>query len=384
MREHFENAHDISHVAVITPAAAHHTELFSWFSKELFSWHENPTTPEGHRSLLRKIKPSIVLTPTTGLDVLDTPILAAAKAEDIPTLTFIASWDNVFKMERLFKRGYGGAHKGAAANRILPDYYAVWNQMNKDHLHRLLPEISSESVVVTGPPRFDYFTHADRIPGNDALRSYLGISETNSKLLHAATTELYPFEYVISAISKAAQSHELHAPVSLYASVHPGGDIERHRALEQYGATVRYSFGRRTRAPHPSFLYVPTDEETYMLISLFKHTAVLVNQSSTVAIESLAADVPVINVKYGQPRDWWHWYRSMVYRDFKQHYRYITEEGATTVVGSPIELRKALNDYLDDPALHASERARTLRKMITNSDGSSSERLLEYARQCAT
>jgi len=255
--------------------------------------------------------------------------------------------------------------------------------MNRDHIGRVFPQVNDDRIRITGAPRFDYFTHQDRVPSKHEVLAYTGLpSESNLKILHGATTELYSFEYILAALAEAKASRALVAPTALYASVHPGGDMNRHQ-YDSYGAVTRYSFGRREKATHPNFSYLPTDEEIYMLVALFKHTDVLVNQSSTVAIESMACDVPVINVKYGKPMDWWGWHRSMVYRDFQQHYRYITEEGGTTIVKNKKRLIAAVNRYLENPAHEREQRAKTVRKMITYTDGSASKRLLDFAKELA-
>jgi hypothetical protein len=384
LHEHLASDADIPEIHVITPAAPYAAALFPAFAKKFF-WHNNPADLAGHTELLKTVKPTVILTPTVGLDAKDIYILRAGKELGISTVTFIASWDNVFKMERLKKKGFSGAEKGRTLDYQFPDFIAVWNQMNYDHvLEAFGDEIEASHMTITGPPRFDYFAHADRIPSRDDLLAYIGFAPADSAkpLLHCATTELYPFEYIIKALHQAAQAHKL--PDSLlYASVHPGGDMKRHRQYAQYGAHVKYSFGRRQHAPVAEFAYLPSEKEIYMLIALWRHTNVLINQSSTVAIESMAADAPIINVKYGQPWDWVGWRRSMVYRDFTQHYRYITDGGGTRIVTTAGQLVPEVNRYLDNPALERAERQATLKKMITYTDGTSSQRLLAYLKQCA-
>jgi CDP-glycerol glycerophosphotransferase (TagB/SpsB family) len=159
--------------------------------------------------------------------------------------------------------------------------------------------------------------------------------------------------------------------------------MAKHRIYEQYGVTTRYSFGRRESAPHPNFLYLPTLAEIYYLVALFRHSSVLINQSSTVAIESMMADVPVINVTYGQPFDWWRWYRSMVYRDFNQHYRYITNRAATNLVRSPRSLINAVNSCLSNPAILHQQRSAAVADLVTYADGNNSSRLIELVKKIA-
>lgn len=364
----------IAHVSCITPGAAARPEIFPKYGSK-FSFYLNPEDAVGHEKLLQKLAPDIVVTTTFGLDQRDVPILRAGKALRIPTFTFVASWDNVYKMERFkrFEKDY-----------VLADHLAVWNPMMREHLLRVFTELAADRVTVTGAPRFDFFHHSQDIPSREELLAYLGLANDGSKLIHIATTELYPMEYIVREIREAASSGELPAQLHLHASVHPGGAMENHRGYAQkYGVSVRFSFGRRTKAPIPEFAYNPTREEIYWLVALFKYSDVLVNHSSTVAIESMVADIPVVNVKYGRAFDWWRWYRSMVYRDFQQHYADITRGGGTTIAGNRRQLIAALARYLQDPSYHRQQRRETAQALLTNLEGTASQAMLDLIREKA-
>jgi len=316
------------------------------------------------------------------LDLKDTLIIRAAKQSDIPVITFVASWDNVFKMDRLKSQGRSGDTKNLDNGYELPDYFAVWNNLNFLHLQKVFPEVKPENITVTGPPRFDYFAHTEKIPPKKNLFDYLNIeaSPEDTDLIHCATTELYPFNYIIKKIHSSLSMRQSKSKFHIHASVHPGGDINKHLSYQEYGATVQYSFGRKEKPLHPDFSYLPSDKQIYYLISLFNHASLLVNQSSTVAIEAMRCDVPVINVMYGRRFDWVKWYRSMVYRDFLQHYRYITDGNGTSLVKSPAQLISAINGYVADPNIKNKERISTTKKLITYTDGSCGKRLLDLAK----
>lgn len=349
---------NLEKVTVISPAAPYHAEVFSSYGR-MFDFVTD----------LDDVTPDIIVTTTSGLDVHDIPILHTAKKRGIKTVTFIASWDNVWKMERFNNQG---------RTQVLADRLIVWNEMMKTHLERIFPDYNPQHIAVIGAPRFDYFWHTDRIPSEGALRRYLDMPHDDRPLIHIATTELYPMDYLIKTIAEAHVGH-------LYASVHPGGDMSKHQVYAQkYGVTVRFSFGRREHSPHPAFKYNPTLDDIYMLVALFKYSDLLVNHSSTVAIESMATDVPIINVQYGKAFDWWRWYRSMVYRDFQQHYRDITDGGATTIITSERQLLTTLTDYLAHPEKKRAERKTTLKKLLTTVDGTASQKVWEYIKQvCA-
>lgn len=368
-----EHDNAIKHITVITPGAPFKEEIFPTYG-EKFSFVNNPTTPEDHERLLQQLQPSLVITTTSGLDTKDVPILEAARHRNVPTFTFIASWDNVWKMERLKNKSRS---PGLPAGRqVIANHLAVWNAMMRDRLLRVFPDVAPERITITGAPRLDFFYHHDRIPNRADLLAKLGF-QSDARLIHLATTELYPSDYILKTLAPL--------PIQIYVSVHPGGDLAKHKAYaEPAGAVVRYSFGRQEHASLPAFLYNPGLDDIYMLIALFKHTDVLVNHSSTVAIESLIADRPVINVKYGRHFDWWRWYRSMVYRDFQQHYADLVSDGATRIVYNAKQLVHAVQNYLEHPEQQRTARAATVKKMITVTDGTTSQKMLGLIKSQTT
>lgn len=352
----FESDPDIEKVICITPAAPYKEQLFPQYGSKFEFVSEFPAEAD------------IVVTTTSGLDPKDVPILKTAKQKNIPRLTYVESWDNIWKMVKLRKKG---------KPLVLADHIIVWNEINKQHLLRAFPELSPEQVTAIGSPRLDLFFHEENIPSRKELLKYLGFSDLSRPLIHFSTTELYPMDYVVKAIAEKFPN------TNLYASVHPGGNMANHEALKQSGAVVKFSFGRHPENPLEEFKYNPTLEELYMLVALFKHNNLLINHSSTTAIESMLADVPVINVKYGRPLDWWRFSRSPVSQDFREHYVDVVSDGATKVVKNKRQLIQAAKDYLDHPESQRAERAKTLKKMITTTDGTASQKVFQKIKQCA-
>lgn len=364
----------ITEVICLTPAAPHRAELFSNFSHK-FSFVQNPDTEAGYEKLLTLQPADIVVTNTVGHDPLDYPLLVAAQKLNIKTLTFIASWDNVWKIERMVRR---------RQPTVPADFFIVWNTTMKRHLLRVWPHVSEAAVAVIGVPRLDYFRHNENIPTKQELYTYLNLRQASRPLIHVATTELYPMDYIVAAIREWITADNLRPAPYIYASVHPGGKLSKHANLQQYGVIVRYSFGRQSQAPHPDFLYNPKDVDIYMLVALFKHAAVLVNHSSSTALESLVAGTPVINVRYGRPLDWWRWYRSMVYRDFNEHYADLIRDGATYVVTNKQQLITSLKVSLADRTATEAARQKTVARLMTTTDGTAGRKVLQAIKRMAT
>ncbi|MEX0650096.1 MAG: CDP-glycerol glycerophosphotransferase family protein [Candidatus Andersenbacteria bacterium] len=373
LKEHLEADSAIEQVIVMTPGARYRTEIFALYP-EKFVFIENPAIEniEAHKTLLQEHHPDIVITDTVGIDFLDYPVLKAAQELRLKTLTFIASWDNVWKINR---------HMQAGKNVAFADSFIVWNEMMKEHLLSIVSPVLGEQVAVIGAPRLDYFWHEDRIPTKQALYEYLGLTDTSRPLIHFSTTELYPMGYLVKAIREGITKGEIPRNPYLYASVHPGGNMDNHKDLKQYDVTVRYSFGRRDNAPMKEFAYNITPDEQYMLTAVFKHADLLINHSSSTALESLIAKTPVINVKYGQPLDWWRWYRSSVYSDFKEHYLDIVKYNATRVVHNNKQLVSATKELLENPVIDEGARAKTVQRMISTVDGTTGQRVLNRIKQ---
>lgn len=368
LRRHFESHSSVSEVHIVTPAAAISSQVFPEFGTK-FIFHENPKDDAGHTELFSSIQPDRVITNTVGHDALDEPILRIAKQMGIPTITFIASWDNVWKIERLLKNNIPVA---------IADRFIVWNTMMKDHLLRVFPQISAGSIAIIGAPRMDYFSQTALIASRETIYQAFGFEDLDRPFIHIATTELYPMGYIGKTIHRAIQGGIIQEEPYVYASVHPGGILEKHQELADEGAIVRFSPGRKDDISLQSFRYAPTEQDIFFLLGVFMHAGVLVNHSSTVALESMIADVPVVNVKYGMPLDWWKWYRSMVYRDFQQHYKDLISDDATYVATSSGKLIQSIARALKYPEEKKQNRAITVKKMITTTDGTASKQVLEY------
>lgn len=370
LRDLLTNDPDIDQVIILTPAAPHRHLIFSDYHKK-FTFHHTPDINSA-KTVLQKYNPDLVVTDTTGLDAYDVPILKAAHQLNLTTATFIASWDNIWKINR---------HKG---EQFFAPHFIVWNQMMKDHLSQVIPHPAHTDITIVGAPRFDFFTHSDRIPSRLQLYNHLGLSHPRRPLIHFATTELYPLDYVVRAIRQALDLNRLKHHPYLFASVHPGGHISRHRSsLKPYDVTIKYSFGRQKSSPHPNFFYRPTMKDVYLHLALFKHADLLINHSSTVALESFAANTPVINVNYPPPWHWLSWYQSIPRHDFREHYADLLADHPSQVVTSKSQLIQAARNYLSSPDLDQSARQSTLTKMTTITDGTASQAMLDHFKHLA-
>lgn len=380
-------------VLVISPGAPWSDQLFpdAEYPRSRFRFVENTETER----LFTDTRPSLVVTTTAGLDLKDPPILEAAQRLGLRTATFVESWDNIWKTERV-ARGLGKPGQRI----VFPDALLVWNDRMKQHALRAFPTYKTDEtyrtdrtyrtyrsprIVITGAPRLDYFgpRYASQLPPRAEVMESLGL-KPEGRLLHLATTELYDHGHVAKAIGEAKRRGDLPPDLQLYASVHPGGKMERHQPwAEKYGFSIRFSPGRRADVPHPDFRYNPTQEEMLRLAATFKEADVMVNLSSTVALESCLADRPTICAFFGKSFDWFAWRRSMVVRDFREHYADLLSGGGIAVARNGAQLVAQIRAYLEDPQKDSAGRRRSAEIIAGTVAGDASERVLAKLKTLA-
>ncbi len=359
---------------ILSPGAPWANELFpaALYPRDQFSFAEikaeqfaAPETKEMLRALYEREKPALVVTTTTGRDPVDRPILSVAKERSIRTCTFVESWDNIWKMAR--KR----------EEQVIPDRLIVWNRIMKDHALREFPELTADRVSVTGSPRLDLAKRGDLLPSRETVFRTLGL-DPNKRLLHLSTVELYDMSHVAHEIARAYRQGELPKDLQLLATVHPGGNFARHQAwAEPDGYFLRHTPGRHESGPHKDFLYNPTVEENALLMGLFREEDVLINFSSTVALEAMLMDTPTIGVKYGKPLDWWNWRRSAVVRDLNEHYQDLVRDGGIRVVAHRRDLVPAINQYLEHPEYDREERRLGCERLMTTLTGDATKKTFD-------
>jgi len=68
----------------------------------------------------------------------------------------------------------------------------------------------------------------------------------------------------------------------------------------------------------------------------------------------------------------------MVYRDFQQHYNDLVSDNATYIATSKKELVTSIINASNNPHAKDPERAITVKKMITTTDGTTSKQVLDF------
>jgi hypothetical protein len=304
--------------------------------------------------------PAVVV--TTGPFQFEQPaVVAVAKNLGIPTLALIPSWDNLSTKNRMtFK--YDG--------------YLVWSEQAKQELHHFYPYTRQAPVFVVGAAQFDLFFQ-ERFQ--------------QSREIFCAEQGLRPdLPIILYAISSPNVFREHHGAYYLAQRIAQGelGDVQmivRPNPIHDYVELRELS-----RKFFPRVIVQQTSEDGLALtarsqnerhitewVNTFRHANVVVNLSSTVAIDAAIFDRPVVNLDYdpepGQPR------QALVkdVNHFWTHFKPIAESGGVWLVNDPQEMVEAIKTYLAHPELHRAKRRWIAEYVCGYLEGRCGERMAE-------
>ncbi len=310
-------------------------------------------------SLFDRWQPALLVTSSPGLIFSEIPLLRTAARRSIRTMAVDPSWDNF-------------------TNKLLPvrlvDRLIVWNELMKEQAVEL-HGYQADAVRVAGAPHWDlYFARTPAAPRELFFRR-IG-ADPSRRLITLTTTprELYPhhdhvLRVLIGAMRDGAWRHDAQVLVRL----HPRDDLDAYRQFQQVPGVIIEKPFRSTVKAGDGLAVDVTAESQQHLADTMRHSDVVVNVASTIAIEAAIFDTPVVNIGFDgeQPSDWTKSARR--YYRFT-HYVNVTRHEAVRVAESPEQLVEFVGRYLEDPSLDRRGRRRVVEEQCQFLDGRSAER----------
>jgi hypothetical protein len=292
------------------------------------------------RSRLSRTPPQVLV--TTGPHRFEEPaVVAEARKLGIPILAFITSWDNISTKNRMVFR-YDG--------------FLVWSEMMRKQLYHFYPYSQDVPVYVTGAPQFDAFFQEQFHQSRERFCAEQGLCPRSPIILYAlGSPNLFEGEWhaayrlaqeVVSGTFGSAQL--LIRPHPLFDN---GGLV---KPFSEFGArVVLQSTGQEDlKLVERS----QNEREVCAWVNSFRHADVVVNLSSTAAIDGALFDHPIVNLDYdptpGQPN------QTLVkeINHVWEHFQPIAESGGVWLVHNDREMIEAVRSYLNNPTLHQRQR----------------------------
>ena len=268
----------------------------------------------------------------------DLPCRIAA-ARGIPTAAFIYSWDNLTSRSRIF---------------VPYDDFLVWNDRMKDDLVELYPGIERDHVHVTGTPQFDFHRRTDQLLNRADLAAEIGFDPARPFVLYTTGVDRHFREEhrTVEHVAATLASLDLDPKPQLVVRTYVKGNSPEMRALMERGLPD-------TVFPEVEWderWYTPTEQDLRVYSSLLHECAIGINAASTVSLELLALDKPVINLGFDPPGSDLGWPDRWIRHIEFDHFAHVADAGATMIAMSPDDIGPMLRLGLTDPGYNSAIR----------------------------
>jgi hypothetical protein len=328
----------------------------------LFKALDLTTLGDRYAGLFEKERPSLVLTPTTGIYFAEGPLMGRADAAGVPILAIDLSWDHFTTKTAPLRRAAG---------------LSVWNETMKRQavqIHGYRPE----QVCVAGVPQFDIYADPASFLTREAFLQRIG-ADPAKKLVTLTTIPpvLYTYhDVVIDELLAAMRSGRLGEPTQLLVRVHPRDDIGKYERFMQSPDVIVEKPFKETIVAEGSNVD-PSRDNRLHLANTLEHSDVIVNVASTIAIEAAIMDTPVVNIAFDG-------YDEKPFLDSSRrfyqytHYKPLVDIGAVRVAPTPAVLIDEVAAYLADPARDRAGRERSASELCHKVDGRAAERVAGF------
>lgn len=318
-----------------------------------------PRSPEAQLRL-SALRPDVLL--TTGTFRYEEPaIYAEARKLGIPSLAFITSWDNVSTKNRMVFK-YDG--------------YLVWSERMRQELHEFFPYTKSAPMYVVGAPQFDVFFQPRFYQSREEFCAEQGLRPDLPIILYALGSPNFLKEHHGALFLAERLLRGDLGDAQMLVRPHPLHDNGREaQMLSNFGERIVVQRTGQTGTAVPA--RSQDEKQIKEWINTFRHADVVINLSSTVAIDAAIYDKPVVNLDYDpQPSQ----ADQQLIKDINHrwtHFKPIAESGGVWLTKNPAETLEAVQTYLKHPELHR-ERRRWMAEFVCGYlDGRCGERMAE-------
>jgi hypothetical protein len=313
-------------------------------------------------ALLRELDPAVVVS-TYPMHAIEASVLLEARRAGRQTVIQLLSWDNVSCKGRF---------------PVLADQYVSWGPVMSAEL-RTTYGVSSDRIRECGVPHFDQHV----LPTVSSLAGVraLGLDAAKPYLFFGMSSPVFaPKEIdVVEWLARAVQSDRFGTEMQLVIRPHPqnvqggmadGSWLPRLEALVAARVAVDMP-----RVKDSSLPWSMAEDDLGHLVSLLAGASVTLNSGSTLAIDALMHDKPVVLTMFDADDPGLPWHRSARRLREYSHLATLIQLGGVRPVDSFAALGAAIDGYLQNPQLDAEARARSRREECGPRDGRASERV---------
>jgi len=275
------------------------------------------------------------------------PLLAAANRLNIKTTTFIFSWDNL-------------ASKGRMLGTF--DSYFVWSDLMKEELLSFYPKTNTENIKVVGTPQFEPYVIDKYSCSKEDFYTKFNLDIDKKIICYSCADSSIGKndEIHIRSVLSYIQNNPS-KKLQLLIRTSPAEDGERFKVLKNDFPEIKWNFPKwiLTRKGHVESWSqrLPSAEDIIDLKSILTYSHVNVNMLSTMSLDFMLFDKPVINTVFGNSNN--GLYDDQRFLNYV-HYKYVIDSKAVTIATNTKELHQQLDESINIPELRKKERQNIL------------------------
>lgn len=338
-------------------------KAIAYYEKLQFNSFRNNTVTKNYYTLLNEDNPNLLFFTHQRPPYL-APFLDCAKQLKIHSCSFIFSWDNL-------------ASKGRMMGSF--DSYLVWSDLMKDEMKIFYPNVKEQNIKVIGTPQFEpYILDKYKVDKDTFYREFKLDSSKKTICYSCADAGIGANDSIhITSVMNFILKNE-HLNLQLLVRTSPAEDGKRFEPLKEKFPQIKWNIPKwiLTRSNHVETWSqrIPTIEDMIDLKSTLKFSDINVNMCSTMSLDFMLFDKPVINTVFGNENN--GLYNDQLFLNYV-HFKYVIESKAVTIAKNEMELHEQLSECLSQPKLRKTYREELIKLEISKSLEGTSERIAQ-------
>lgn len=292
------------------------------------------------------------------------PLVYQAEQLNIKTTSFIFSWDNL-------------ASKGRMAADF--DYYLVWSDLMKTELQQFYTSVRKENIAVVGTPQFEPYV-LERYQSDKSSFFEKFDLDLNKKTICFSCGDISTSkndELYIETIANAICDGKIEN-VNFIIRTSPAEDPIRFASLVERFPFVRWNYPqwKLSRQNHQESWSqrIPSVQDLKDLRGLLEYSDLNINMLSTMSLDFMQFDKPVINTVFGNSEN--GLYDDQRFLNYA-HIVNIVNSNATKIARNQEELINSINLYLENSNLDSENRKQLLNLQVSKPLSNTGKRIAE-------
>ena len=326
------------------------------------SFKNNPNV-KGYKAIFEKEKFGILFF-THQRPPFIAPLVYQAERLKVKTVSFIFSWDNL-------------ASKGRMAANF--DYYLVWSNLMKEELLHFYKKVLAQNVSIVGTPQFEPYV-LERYKTSKSDFYFRFNLDSNKKTICFSCGDISTSkndELYITIIAKAIQENKIQ-DVNFLVRTSPAEDPIRFESFIKKFPFIQWNYPKwkLARIGHQEewSQRIPSKEDVTDLRSILEYSDLNVNMLSTMSLDFMQFDKPVINTVFGNAHNGLYDDQRFLYYP---HIQNVVKSKATRIVMNEAELVNAINLYLVNIEKDKENRRTLLKMQVSKPLKGTGKRLVE-------